>query len=67
MILISKLFEQGIDDMQTGDGSPQDWSRMGLKGKRYGTSTSGAVLPTTTITPEEKLVITNRSKAKNVT
>ena len=32
-----------------------------------GTSTSGAVLPTTIITPEEKLVITNRSKAKNVT
>lgn len=55
MISISKLFEQGITDMQTGDGRPSDWTRMGLEGKlTSGMSTGGSPKTDTIIHPDEK-------------
>lgn len=55
MISVSKLFEQGVTDMQTGDGRPSDWTRMGLEGKlTSGMSTSGTPRPNVIIHPDEK-------------
>jgi hypothetical protein len=57
MISVSKLFEQGVTDMQTGDGRPSDWTRMGLEGKLtsgMSTSISGSPTPKAIIHPDEK-------------
>jgi hypothetical protein len=55
MISVSKLFEQGVTDMQTGDGRPTDWTRMGLEGKlTSGMSTGGTPKPNSIVHPDEK-------------